>query len=76
MEVMDLLLLLEVLIEVVIFAMGVVGNLLVVIVMAKEKKLRQTSANNYIISIAIVDLITGAYAIPFFVYGVSSTFGE
>lgn len=54
----------------VFFVMSVFGNLLVLIVMLNKKTLRQTSANYYIISIAIVDFVSGAFAIPFFAYGV------
>lgn len=54
----------------VFFLMSVVGNFLVLTVMLKKKTVRQTSANYYIITIAIVDLISGAFAIPFFAYGV------
>lgn len=53
------------------FVMSVVGNFLVLTVMLKRKTVRQTSANYYIISIAVADLISGAFAIPFFAYGVS-----
>lgn len=39
--------------------LNVFGNLFVVIVMLKEKKLRKCSANFYIIAIAITDIIPG-----------------
>lgn len=70
MELQEFLLPLQMLVAFVFFVMSVVGNLLVIIVMLKKKKLRQTSANYYIIAIATVDLTSGAFAIPFFAYGV------
>lgn len=39
--------------------LSVFGNLLVLIVMLKEKKFRKSSANFYIIAIAITDIIPG-----------------
>lgn len=55
----------------VIFIMSFFGNLLVIIVMIKEKKLRETSANSFIVSIAAVDLISGTFALPLATYWVS-----
>lgn len=71
MELHDILLPLQLLIAFIFFVMSVVGNLFVIIVMLKKKTLRQTSANYYIIAIATVDFTSGAFAVPFFVYGVS-----
>lgn len=61
---------LAVIIEVILFVMSVVGNMMVLIVMVREKNLRETPANYYIIAIAVADLVTGAFAIPFFLNGV------
>lgn len=75
-EAMDLnefLLDLAVFIEVILFVMSVAGNMLVLIVMVREKNLRETPANYYIIAIAVADLVTGAFAIPFFLNGVRSS---
>lgn len=72
MDIKQLLLPLQFTIAFIFFVMSVFGNLLVLVVMLNKKTLRQTSANYYIISIAIVDLISGAFAIPFFAYGVRS----
>lgn len=55
----------------IIFAMSFFGNLLVIIVMIKESKLRETSANCFIVTIAAVDLISGAFALPLATYWVS-----
>lgn len=54
-----------------ILIMSFFGNLLVIIVMVKEKKMRETSANCFIVTIAIVDLISGAFALPLATYWVS-----
>lgn len=66
----NILLPLQMLVAFLFFVMSVGGNLLVIIVMLRNKNLRKISANYYIIAIAIVDLVSGAFAIPFFVYGV------
>lgn len=55
-----------------IFIMSFFGNLLVIIVMIKERELRETSANCFIVSIAAVDLISGAFMLPIATYIVSS----
>lgn len=70
MEIQDFLLAAQLCGSFVCFLMSVVGNFLVLTVMLGRKTVRQTSANYYIISIAFADLISGAFAIPFFVYGV------
>lgn len=70
MDFTQLLLPLQFIVAFVFFVMSVFGNLMVLIVMLNKKTLRQTSANYYIISIAIVDFVSGAFAIPFFAYGV------
>lgn len=58
----------------VIFVVSFFGNLLVIIVMVKEKKLRETSANCFIITIAAIDLISGAFALPLATYWVRDSF--
>lgn len=67
----EFLLNLSVFVEVILFIMSVVGNMLVLIVMIREKGLREAPANYYIIAISVADLVTGAFAIPFFLNGVS-----
>lgn len=70
MDLNDFLLNLSVSVEVVLFVMSVVGNMLVLIVMVREKNLRESPANYYIIAIAVADLVTGVFAIPFYLNGV------
>jgi 7 transmembrane receptor (rhodopsin family) len=51
------------------FFFSVIGNSIVIFVMAREKKLRRKS-NFYILSVAFVDLLMGLVVIPFSLYSV------
>lgn len=53
-----------------LFLMSFFGNLLIIIVMCKNKSLKETSANCFIVSIAAADLISGTFVIPLSIYGV------
>jgi NADH:ubiquinone oxidoreductase subunit K len=46
----------------------VCGNLLVIISVIREKKLRQQISNYLILSLAVTDLIVGVYVIPIRIY--------
>lgn len=59
---MELVLIIVIVIEILLLLISVLGNLLIIIVMFKEKMFQETPANRYMISIAIVDLITGSFA--------------
>lgn len=52
-----------VLLELVAFVLSVFGNIIVLYVMTREKKLRRKS-NFFIISIAVADLLIGLIEIP------------
>lgn len=54
-----------------LFLMSFFGNLLVIIIMSKDKSLKETSAKCFIISIAAADLISGSLVIPLSLYGVT-----
>lgn len=54
-----------------LFLMSFFGNLLIIIVMCKNKALKETSANCFIVAIAAADWISGTFVIPLSIYGVS-----
>lgn len=68
---MNLINLLFYVVDLMILTVSSVGNLFVIVVMLKEKTLRKSSANNFMICLAIVDFISDLFAIPFCIYVVS-----
>lgn len=74
MEVKIIVLSFLILLEAALFVISTIGNVLVIIVMTKQKALRKASGYNFIIAIAVTDLISDAFAIPFTVHSVWKMF--
>jgi hypothetical protein len=53
-----------------VFVISFVGNLLIIIVMVKEPKLRSTPTSSYIVSIAFFDIASSCYNSLFLTYQV------
>lgn len=56
--------LLNIFLEVIAFVLSVLGNLLIIYVVTRNKKLSNKSYK-YILSLSITDLLIGIYVIPF-----------
>lgn len=56
--------------EFIAFFLSVTGNVIIIYVMTRDKKLEKKS-NNYILSVAVADLLVGLVAIPLGVKNVS-----
>lgn len=54
-----------------IFVLGIAGNLLVILVIAKDRRMR-TTANFYLISLSVADLMIIAFCLPVAVYELHS----